>query len=245
MNHKAFSLSFSLNRPPHWTCPTCGKGVLSIKKESFFKEERRNSRNHSHDDWDPEWIDYVYSCLLVCTNDQCKEVVASAGVGSVDWEDNDDFFRPKFFEPHLLLFNIPCKCPESVSAPLRESFRLFFSGPRAAANNVRIAIEELLTELKVKRFDIVKHKRKFINLDRRINLLPAKYAQVKDHILAIKWLGNAGSHGHANGKGAISMDDVIVSYELTEHILNEIYAHKTQRLDALAKMVNQKKGPVK
>lgn len=44
-----------------------------------MKEERRDSRDHSHEAWEPEWIQYVYSCLLVCSNDQCKEVVASSG----------------------------------------------------------------------------------------------------------------------------------------------------------------------
>ena len=101
-------------------------------------------------------IEYVYSCLLVCTNDQCGEVVASTGVGSVksyvyedeagkSSEEYDELFRPQYFEPYLALLTIPEECPEAVSGPLRESFRLFFSSPSAAANSVRIAIEGLLT----------------------------------------------------------------------------------------------------
>ena len=256
MDRKALKLPFSLNRSPGWQCPTCRNGVLQIKKDTFHKEERCNSRNHSHDAWEPEWIEYVYSCLLICTNDQCREVVANTGIGFVDsyeGEDEngdrsleyDDFFRPKYFEPHLSLLTIPEKCPDSVSVPLRESFRLFFSSPSAASNSVRIAIEGLLTELKIKRFNIVKGQRKFISLHQRINLLPPKHADLRDIILAIKWLGNAGSHGTGDGKGAISMDDVMDSYEFSEHILQEIYAPKTKKLLALAKKVNKKKGPVK
>jgi len=60
-------------------------------------------------------------------------------------------------------------------------------------------------------------------------------------ILAIKWLGNAGSHGHAE----VTMDDVMDAYELTEHILEEIYEPKLKKLKAIAKKVNKKKGPVK
>jgi hypothetical protein len=37
-------------------------------------------------------------------------------------------------------------------------------------------------------------------------------------IYAIKWLGNAGSHDG----DAVSMDDVMDSYELLEHILEEL-----------------------
>jgi len=255
VDRKALKLPFDLNRPPDWVCPTCKKGVLRIKKDTFFKEEIRQSRNHSDDSWEPEWIEYVYSCLLTCTNDQCKEVVSSSGIGSVDssiYEDAngeigqeyDDYFRPKFFVPHLTLIEIPETCPESVAEPLRESFRLFFAVPSAASNNVRIAIEELLTELKVKRFNLVKGKRRLISLHQRIDLLPTKYAELKNLILAIKWLGNAGSHGN-NGDGAISMDDVMDTYELMEHILHEIYARNTKKLVALARKVNKKKGPVK
>jgi len=134
-----------------------------------------------------------------------------------DWvQEPEDFFRPKFFEPHLVLLVIPTKCPESISAPLQESFRLFFASPGAASNHVRIAIEELLTDLKVRRFNVSGGKRSFISLHQRITLLPAKYATLKDMILAIKWLGNAGSHSDADGKPSISMDDVMDSYELTQ-----------------------------
>lgn len=195
MNRQALKLPFTLDSAPEWQCPTCQAAFLRIKKESFQKEERRHSRDHSHEAWEPEWIEYVYSCLLVCSNDQCKEVVASTGVGSVDsygyedeqtgelTEEYDDFFQPKHFEPHLELLSIPEKCPDSVSAPLRDSFRLFFSAPSAASNSVRIAIEELLTELKVKRFNVVKGQRRFISLHQRISLLPAKFAHLKETLI--------------------------------------------------------------
>ena len=253
MDRKILKLPFTLDSAPDWTCPTCQVAPLRIRKESFVKEERRHSRNHSHDDWEPEWIEYVYSCMLVCSNDKCKEVVASCGTGSVDWgiyegEDGipeqvyEDYFRPKNFEPHLRLMPFPKGCPESVSKPLEESFALFFAAPSAAANSVRIAIEALLTELKIRRFNLVNGKRRFISLHQRISLLPKKYAHLKDLILAIKWLGNAGSH---DGATEVSLDDVMDSYELTEHILQEIYAPKVSKLKALAKKVNKKKGPVK
>ena len=226
---------------------------MRIKENVFHVEELRYSREaHTHEAWEPEWIEYVYNCILVCTNDKCREIVVSTGTGSVDWDIIEDengqpdqvyseFFLPKYFQPHLCLFSIPSDCPASVSDLLNESFRLFFCSPNAAANNVRAAIEELLTELKIKRFSTVNGKRRFINLHQRIGLLPAKYAPFKDMILAIKWLGNAGSHGHAE----VTMDDVMDAYELTEHILEEIYEPKAKKLKAIAKKVNKRKGPRK
>jgi hypothetical protein len=253
LDRKLLKLPFKLENSPDWICPTCGKGILRIKRDSFFQDEVSNSRDaHSHEAWEPEWIQYVYTCLLICSNERCKEVVANTGTGSVDWEIAEDengeqeqvyvdFFLPKHFEPHLQLFKVPNKCPDTVAKPLDESFKLFFSSPSAAANNVRIAIEELLSELKIKRFTISNGKRRFINLHQRIELLPPKYAQFKEMILAIKWLGNAGSHGH----GEVTKDDVMDAYELTAHILEEIYESKVTKLKTLAKKVNQKKGPTK
>lgn len=256
MDRKLLKLPFSLNRTPFWVCPTCLKGVLQIKKDTFAKEERRDSRNHSHEAWEPEWIEYVYTCLLECTNDQCKEVVASTGIGSVESDlyqdskgdlaqDFSELFTPKYFEPHLRLFTIPTGCAKSVSIPLNESFRLFFSTPSAASNNVRIAIENLLTELKVRRFNVVRGRRQFVNLHQRINLIPPKFAHLKEFFLAIKWLGNAGSHATGEDVIAVSLDDVMDAYELTDQILQEIYAPKTKRLTTLAKKINKKKGPAK
>jgi hypothetical protein len=244
---------FTLRSTPDWICPTCGKAPLRIRKDTFFKEERWHSQDHSHEAWEPEWIEYVYSCLLICSNDQCKEVVASGGTGSVDWdiqEDEhgepeqvyEDHFRPKFFQPHLKLFPFPDGCPGSVTKPLEDSFSLFFSAPHAASNSVRIALESLLTELKIRRFNLTGGKRRFISLHQRIGLLPPKYAHLKDLILAIKWLGNAGSH---DGAADVTLDDVMDSYELTEHILQEVYAPKLAKLKKLAKKVNKKKGPAK
>jgi len=252
LDRKILKVPFTLNTPKNWPCPTCQSGVLSIKGDYFHQNEIRNSRDHSNDAWDPDWVSYTFSCMFVCTNPRCKETVSCAGVGTVDQDyvtDEDgrvqpeyrDFFTPRYFEPHLRLIEIPEGCPESVSALLNESFKLFFCSPSAASNNVRMAIEELLTELKVRRFNLVEKQRRFISLHKRIELLPPRYAQLKELILAIKWLGNAGSH--ANGK--ITMDDVMDSYEMFEHVIEQIYMPKTKKLRALAKRVNKNKGPVK
>jgi hypothetical protein len=150
-----------------------------------------------------------------------------------------DFFRPKYFEPPLRIIDIPVECPDSVSSPLQESFRLFFSSPAAASNNVRIALEALLTELGVKRFNTKSGKRIFLGLHSRISLLPAKHAGLKELFVAIKWLGNAGSHMDS----AVTSDDVMDAYSLIDHVLQELYTKKAEKAKALAKRINKKKGP--
>ena len=258
MDRKVFNCRFTSDWIPEWKCPTCGKDFLDIKEGSFIKEESFNSRKSSHGlgyYYNPYEDDYIYTCLLICRNKQCREIVASTGYGefskyddmyyseeSGEWESEeywDNFFQPQYFQPHLKIIQIPTGCPELVEKSLNESFKLFFSSPSSAANNVRIALEELLTALNVNRFILAKGKRRSISLHQRIENLPAKYSDFKEMILAIKWLGNAGSHSHHE----ITTDDVLNAYELLEHVLNEIYQSKTKRLVAITKKINKNKGP--
>ncbi len=250
MDRKAFKLPFTEASQPDWQCPTCKKGLLRIKEGTFFNEETSLSRKwHGHEDWDPDWVSTVYSCLLKCTNEGCQEVVANSGEGILDWDiEHDeegypqqiygDYFKPLYFQPHLVLIQIPEKTPAEVKEKLENSFRLFFSSPSAASSNVRAAVEAMLNDLNVNRYRLVNGKRRIINLHQRIDLLPAKYDELKDMLMAVKWLGNAGSHQG----GELTTDDVMDAYEIIEHVLSEVYEEKTKKLKAIAKKVNKAKG---
>jgi hypothetical protein len=195
----------------------------------------------------------VYSCILQCGNKACEEVVANSGVGSVDYfyyyddaneetmEEYYDQFTPRFFEPPLVMIQIPKNCPKGVTEALQESFRLYFSSPGSAVISIRIAIEELLTGLGIIRFEKSKGKAHRLSLHSRITSLPNRYENERDILLAAKWLGNAGSH---SGK-EITADDVLDAFEFMEYVLGELYEPKAKRLVAHARRVNKQRGPVK
>lgn len=253
MDHTPFKIPFTKDRVPYWQCPTCGGGQLKLLPNSLAKQETQQSRlAHEHEAWEPEWIEYVYSCIFICTNSVCKEVISSCGTGRVDYNEyederdgwvqvTEDLFTPRFFQPPLRLIDIPLDCPFDVSSYLRESFSLFFSDPNAALNSARTAIEAVLTQLGVKKFANVKGSRRPINLHQRITLLPKKHAHLVELLTAIKWLGNAGSHAGSS----VSADDVLVAYNLIEHVLADIYNNPKSDLVAVAKKVNKRKGPIK
>jgi hypothetical protein len=252
MDRTSFHLPFTERNVPKWPCPKCGTGHLALLPNALVHKETPESlRDRRHEVWEPDWIRYVFSCVFECTNADCKEVVACCGDGKVDlfeYEDEEhgwaqstnDRFTPKYFNPPLVLMDIPKKCPPEADAHLRESFALFFTDPGAALNCTRTAVEAILTNLGIKRFVIVKGKRRPVNLHQRIELLPAKYQDVKDMLLAVKWLGNAGSHGGEEANAG----DVRTTYDLLEHALSEIYEAKGKKLKAVAKQVNKKKGPL-
>lgn len=252
MDRKVFKQSFHKAGVTKFPCPTCGKGVLKVKKGTLnFSETILSLKGHSHEAFEPEWIEYNYSCLFKCTNTACKEIVASSGTGSVaqyyiydeygnpDDIDYDDYFDPKYFTPHLKIFDIPKGTPEMVAFEIKNSFSLFFSDPSSSANHVRVALEHLLTHLKIKRFVTSQRKRRYLSLHSRIELLQRKYDHVKDIFVAIKWLGNAGSHSQHE----VTTDDVLDAYELMEELLNEVFSNKRKKAKSLAKKINKKKGP--
>ncbi|MEC9483584.1 MAG: DUF4145 domain-containing protein [Halomonas sp.] len=232
-------------------CPSCGKGRLKVKQGSLSHSETSYSkRSHSHEAFDFDWVEYIFSCILECANSNCKEVVATTGSGGVEQYytqdengehdvDYDEFFKPMFFYPHLKIFELPSKTPASVSNEINISFSLIFSDPSSSANHIRIALENLLSELKIRRFKTSNGKRKYLNLHQRIDSLPEKYEHVKDLFYAVKWLGNAGSHSHQE----LTFDDVFDAYEIISQILEEVYDDRKKKVASLAKKINKRKGP--
>ena len=253
MDRKAYKLPLEKNSLSRWACPSCMKSLLRVKAATFHAEETKESKKaRGHEAWDPDWIEYVYSCLLECTNPACKDTVANSGTGSVgvdiEYDGNGspsqtwgDFFTPKHFSPHLKIFLCPRGTPNNVSEEIEKSFSLFFSDAPSSANHVRIALEDLLTHLKIKRYEVRGKRRTFLALHRRIELLPPRYKHLQNLFFAVKWLGNAGSHSDK----VVTKDDVLDAYEIMEEILQDLFVKKTIQVNKLAKQINKTKGPTK
>lgn len=253
MDRTPYQLPFFTHQLPAWSCPACRTGHLTLDEKNLLKSETSESASeHKHEAWEPDWIRYVFSCIFRCSNPNCKEPVTCTGTGRVDiveYEDDeygwvqstDERFKPQYFQPHLVLMDIPQKCSAEVCSHLAQSFTLFFADPGAAMNCARAAVEALLNDLGIKRFAVANGKRRPINLHQRIQSLPAKYKELTELLLAVKWLGNAGSHDGDKPTGA----DVRIMYDLLEHVLSEIYEGKGKKLKAIAKQVNKNKGLLK
>ncbi|CAM4170788.1 hypothetical protein BZK40_23830 [Citrobacter portucalensis] len=252
MDRKKLTSYFSLIESIPWLCPTCKSGTLEIIESSLYKEITQESHAilARYEQWIPEEIMYRYSCMFRCRDHSCNEIIASSGIGFIGIigykpDDDggypdpiyDDHFIPKYFEPALKLISVPESCPDSVSESLNDSFKLFFSSPSSAANNIRIAVERLLTELGVPDKTA---QGGFIKLHNRIEQIPSDYKIFKDALLAIKWNGNAGSH---QGGTQLSVDDVIDIYEIIEDVLKRIYDSDQGRIAEIIARINKNKGP--
>lgn len=252
---KFFKRKFTLNDSVTYLCPTCNDFTLQLQPQKFHSEDTSGTKKMqaSDDYYEPEYFSCVFSAVFICKNSKCKESVVCLGDGYVDFDEGVDSYGdydrsyfnvyvPKVFMPTIHFFNIPEDCPESVKKPLIEAFSLTLKSPSSAANKVRAAIENLLTIFDVPETKIKEGKTTFLSLHNRIEKAKDYHpslAELEKLFLAIKYLGNAGSHSLSN----ITVEDVFNAYEFINHILDEIYLPK-QNLQALAQKIIDQKGPI-
>ena len=247
MERYLYTDTFTEEEAPDYLCPRCNKGLLRLNKDTLKSVETVDSKLYQRKEYSEfQDMQMIFNCMFKCINDKCGEVVACtghAGVGIERAVDYDDFsqpneyytyYKPLFFYPNLNLITIPKDTPDDIKKLLNKSFELFFTAPSAAANLVRVSIEEILTDQGVEKIN---------NLHRRIEKLPEKHESLKTKFFALKWLGlgNAGSHSGDR----ITADDAMDAYELVEDLLLKIYSSKDNELNMLANKINTLKGPKK
>ena len=235
----------------NWGCSTCHEGILEYKDKNFHYKEDSDYNNHlfePHYYNPPNDIDFRYTLTLQCTNPKCHENVVSVGQYSIEiiqeYDEYNDIinvteysFSPKYFYPPLHLFKIHESTPDEVKKTIIESFSLYFTNSFAAVNQIRLALEILMTELDVARmYTNDKGENKYYSLEKRIKKLDDKYGEIKDKCLAIKWLGNSGTHGDEG----MTRDDVLNGYDLLSFILDILYT--TNHIHEIARKINDNKG---
>ncbi|ENG6109639.1 DUF4145 domain-containing protein [Serratia liquefaciens] len=232
---------FTSYRCPNWTCPACKSTSLAIKKGTFHTEQTAESykRLSEDDSMDVEDHRYVFSCLLKCERAHCSGVVAVSGTGYLTETPSEareqgaepyfELYQATSFIPPIPAFDIPRNCPASVSLPLTRSFALCISTPGAAANLIRITLEELMTVLGYTGTG---------SLHSKIDRLRTPYQEHRNPLMAIKWLGNAGSHQ----LDQVSVYDIQDAYKIIEFVLNKIYAGSTESVAQLALRINRAFG---
>ncbi len=187
-------------RLPRWACPTCQRGHLRTRREGFLQEETGPSRKNRDDPaWDPTWTLGCFTTIMRCDDPNCGDLVIIAGdltytEGILDEEgqDYEEEYRVTLVAPGLKPFKIAAEVPDDIAEHITSAGGLFWSDAEAAANKLRQAVEAFLTNRGVRRSTIDRHrKRRFLTLHARIEEYAAKNKDVADHLLAMKFIGNA------------------------------------------------------
>jgi hypothetical protein len=232
---------------PPWPCPICRKGTIALVPKSLIHEETIESKQaHRDEDWDPDWIRYTLTAWGECGHPSCKQRFAIAGDGGVAPEYGDegemewgDYFLPRVCHPMPEIFDVPAKCPPEAGEELRAAFALFWSQQASCAGRIRVALECLMNSLGVPKRRKDKTGKYFdLSLHTRIDEFAKKEPTIGPQLMALKWLGNAGSHTNRE----VSKDDLLDAFEIMEHALAEIIEKRSAKVAALAKKLTLKHG---
>lgn len=243
VDRKLWEESFT-NELPHWSCPTCQKGYLALLPDKFLNVETGPSKSaHDHEAWEPEWTQTRFVGLLECSMPACKELVAVSGSGSIsivqisyDECMTDTHYEVECLRPTPVPISYPHNTPEQVTTFIREASSLLWQSANASANKIRQAVESIMDNQNI---DKKTASGKDISLHHRIKNFSELHKENGDFLLAIKWLGNSGSH--ADG---ISRNEVLDAFDMIEFVLESLYGNtKAQLLEKVA-AVNAVKGPV-
>lgn len=247
-DRRSWDLDFTAGYSPTWLCPACGGRSLNLDRETLKIIETKSSKSaHGHDAWEPEWVEKRFVCLLRCAGKACREVVAVTGRTEQRLEhdyDNqlqyEEYLLPLYVVPALPFFKVPEGCPEPLHDEIQKAFALFWCDPGAAANRVRSSVELLMDHIGVKRQQRMNNG-KFVRLSlhRRVEIFQKQDEALGSSLLALKWIGNTGSH-----TGDLTREDLFDAFEILNHVLDEVITKRTKRIADLTKKINKTKGPL-
>jgi hypothetical protein len=240
--------SFETSNIPEWSCPTCSRGILQISGNLSLEDNANTIRFRSDENFEPEYAEFHVQGMFKCNRQRCSETVMMVGTGTCELEQDviegewsqylANFFKPKFFQPHLNIFDVPDYAPSEIANMLKLSFAVFFCDSDSCGNRIRASVEIVLNHIGSPSTKTTRGgKIKSISLGDRINALTEEHDNIKELLSAIRIIGNEGSHSESS----LSRQDTIDSYTMVQFILElifkpevntaEIYELARQRID--------------
>lgn len=181
--------------------------------------------------------------MLRCSDPTCTAQLTIAGDWFVSDETNEldgpkwgENLRVKYISPALHTVAPLPGTPDPVSAAIGTANELIWISPSAAANQLRQAVEILLTHLKVRKMQPANTRRR-LTTHARIDALRPTYPDVADALEAVKWIGNTGSH-----ESAVTIKYVLEGARYLELALRSLYDRTDEQLLKNAAKVNARKG---
>ena len=183
---------------------------------------------------------------------KCGQIVAVLGETSVETvpqEDGDwgyeSLLRPRSMYPAPPIIKSPEDTPKEIRIELALSFQMFWSDPGSCATKIRTSVERLMDHFGVTKMRIAKDaknpskpgKMKPLDLSARIDkfISTTGNAVHKDHLHALRRIGNLGTHMNTLSRG-----ELLDTYEVYEHALEELIGKKSAKIARLAKRLAKK-----
>lgn len=207
---------FEVDALPDWPSPCCQSARLKLDAGGLSGTKYKAFR-------------------LKCID--CDEIVLVSGLVN----DEENLLQPVCFLPTLNLFPLSNRCPSNIAAQTRQAFSLYWSDKNAAGNRIRASVELILDHLKIKKNRLTKiNKRQPMTLHDRILEYHPKNPDVGEMLLAIKWVGNIGSH-----RTELKKVDLLDDLEMLEFVHDELFTKSRSQIQQRAKLINRNKGKIR
>jgi len=225
MNPEFTSTSFPRKSVPTWTCPTCGHGQLRPVSDLTVEANAGTQNNQDEEWWDYEYAGYIFMGLLKCA--ACNEHVTVSGTGDVCQDYTEDgtsweytlFLTPTYFNPPLKVINPKTgdNVPFEITQLLHKAHEVCWADPDSALNRLRAIVEEILDFKGVSR---TRTDGRYLSLHRRIEMFTdPNFEQVKKALLAVKYVGNDGSHGFSGA----SRKELLEIFSIVNFCLEKVF----------------------
>jgi len=247
------ALAAEIEEPRSWPrpiCPTCDAGHIGFgSPEHLESGESEVARDHADVGWDPYWIYGTFLLRGRCENPNCKQVVQVGGKYRVDEAEktassnprsHDElwarFYRVETIYPAPAIVRVPTNTPADIVRGLTRASRVLFADPGLAATALRSTVELFMTD---QGQPAKTPKGSFRTLDDRITAWKegdADRARTGGLLLAVKWLGNTGTHEDSD----LRHEDVLGVAAILDEALHRTYTGPD--LDAQAQQVIAEHG---
>ncbi|MGI8452201.1 MAG: DUF4145 domain-containing protein [Streptosporangiaceae bacterium] len=195
-------------------------------------------------DWDPTYSTGYFHGVLECPRTPCGNNCIVAGSWKADYVDDvdvdpvgqvlDDYLSVNYVFPALPLMEYPDGVPDRIRDPISAASMVILSDASAAANRIRSAIEALLDCQNVRKLQAGKRTSR-LKTHARIELYMAKNPRAAAHLMAMKWIGNVGSHE----RDPLPLSMVLDGMEHFAKAVELIYDRHEKALERRAVQINQ------
>jgi hypothetical protein len=208
-----------------------------------------SARNHSA--FEPEWVAGTFSVLGECENPECGQKMHGTGdytvayakksVSDEPWQDPQpeysEYYQLSHLYPAPRLIQPPKSAPGEVQEGLLRAARVLLADAGLAGTALRASVERFLTSEGISAVD---SSGRFRNAHVRIQEWGATDVgrkSVANLFLAIKWLGNAGTHEDSD----LTILEVLEGADVLDEAFHRVYTGPD--IDARAQSINSARGP--
>ncbi|MFD9055245.1 MULTISPECIES: DUF4145 domain-containing protein [Streptomyces] len=245
-------LAGPFNEWPRLLCPQCEEITLEPRIEKFESfaslELRETAASTDPDAEETDPFGFFYG-ELQCPRLPCGNRHIVVGEWSLEWgpasikgSEDDPYlvgYSVRHILPELPLIGSSQEVPEDLKALISSASRVLLSDPNAAANRIRSAIECLLSHKRVKKFGVDRRGRRVrLSTHQRIELFKQVNEPASVQLMAMKWIGNAGSHEAE----AIPLDHALNGIEHFARALELVYDPRERELQRRAEKIIKAKG---